>query len=99
MMWQRDTSRDCSDEDEGSSTLTDGSTSYNITGLEEDSTYIITVMAMNSNDMATSNNITGMTQEAGKDNNNICMKSLFYEMHLFLIFCICIQLRLLLPHL
>ena len=83
MMWQRDTSRDCSDEDEGSSTLTDGSTSYNITGLEEDSTYIITVMAMNSNDMATSNNITGMTQEAGKDNNNICMISLLIFMRCF----------------
>ena len=65
-MWQRDTSGDCSDEDEDSMSITDGSTSYNITGLEEDSSYGITVDAMNSIGMATSNTATGMTQEAGK---------------------------------
>ena len=65
-MWQRDTSGDCPDENEGNTTLTDGSTSYNITGLEEDSNYTVTVMAMNSNDTATSNNITELTLEAGK---------------------------------
>ena len=46
--------------------ITDGSTSYMITGLEEDSSYSITVEAMNSIGMATSNTATGMTQEAGK---------------------------------
>ena len=66
VMWQRDTSGDCPDENEGNTTLTDGSTSYNITGLEEDSNYTVTVMAMNSNDTATSNNITELTLEAGK---------------------------------
>ena len=66
VMWQRDTSGDCPDEDEGSMSITDGSTSYMITGLEEDSSYSITVEAMNSIGMATSNTATGMTQEAGK---------------------------------
>ena len=66
VMWQRDTSGDCSDEDEGSMSITDGSTSYMITELEEDSSYSITVEAMNSIGMATSNTATGMTQEAGK---------------------------------
>ena len=66
VMWQRDTSRDCPDVDEGNTILTGGSTSYNITGLEEYSNYTITVMAMKSIDMATSNNITELTLEAGK---------------------------------
>ena len=65
MMWQRNTSRDCPDEDVGSTTLTDGSTSYIMTGLEESSCYPITVTAMNANQMATSNNVTGFTQESG----------------------------------
>ena len=66
MMWQRDTSGDCPDVDEGNTILTDGSTSYNITGLQEYSNYTITVMAMNTIDTATSNNITEITQETGK---------------------------------
>ena len=66
VMWQRDTSGDCPDGDEGSMSITDGSTSYMITGLEEDSSYSITVEAINSIGMATSNTATGMTQEAGK---------------------------------
>ena len=65
VMWQRDASGDCPDEDEGSMSITDGSTSYMITGLEEDSSYSITVEAMNSIGMATSNTATGITQEAG----------------------------------
>ena len=65
VVWQRDTSGDCPDEDEDSMSITDGSTSYMITGLEEDSSYTITVEAMNSIGMATSNTATGMTQEAG----------------------------------
>ena len=65
MMWQRDTSGDCPDEDDGSTTLTDGSTGYTITELEESSNYTITVIAMKANDMATSNNVTGFTQESG----------------------------------
>ena len=66
VMWQRDTSGDCPDEDEGNMTLTDGSLGFTITRLEEDSNYTITVMAMNSNYMATSNIVIGITQESGK---------------------------------
>ena len=49
-------------------TITDGSTSYdNITDLEEDSTYSITVTASNSaGSSAVSNNVTVMTMEAGE---------------------------------
>ena len=65
VIWQRDTSGDCPDEDVGSTTLTDGSTSYSITGLEESSNYTITVIAINANDMATSNNVTGFTRQSG----------------------------------
>ena len=66
MMWQRDTSGECPDEDEGSISLTDGSTSYDIMGLEEDSVYSITVTASNAADSsAVSNTVTAMTQEAG----------------------------------
>ena len=65
MMWQRDTSGDCSDQDVGSTTLTDGSTNYIITGLEESSNYTITVIATNVNEMEVSNSVTGFTQESG----------------------------------
>ena len=65
VMWQRDTSGDCPDADNGSTTLTDGYTSYITTELEEFSNYTITVIAMNAIEMATSNNVTGFTKESG----------------------------------
>ena len=66
MMWQRDTSGECPDEDEDSISLTDGSTSYDIMGLVEDSSYSITVTASNAADSAVSNTVTAMTLEAGE---------------------------------
>ena len=61
-------------EDEGSATITDGSTSYTITGLEEDSSYTITVTATNAAGNAVSDLVTGMTGETGEglaDNFNV----------------------------
>ena len=50
-----------------STTITDGSTSYDIMGLEEDSSYTITVTASNSvGSSAVSNTVTAMTLEAGE---------------------------------
>ena len=66
MMWQRDTSGECPDEDEGSISLTDGSTSYDIMELEEDSSYSITVTASNAAVSVVSNTVTAMTLEAGE---------------------------------
>ena len=67
VMWQRDTSGECPDEDEDSISLTDGSTSYDITGLEEDSSYSITVTASNAaGSSSVSNTVTTMTREAGE---------------------------------
>ena len=66
VMWVRDTSGECSDEDKGNATITDGSTFYNITKLEEDSNYTITVMATNVAGSEISNPVTGMTGEAGE---------------------------------
>ena len=67
VMWQRDTSGECPDEDEDSISLTDGSTSYDIMGLEEDSSYSITVTASNAaGSSAVSNTVTAMTMEAGE---------------------------------
>ena len=66
VMWERDTSGECPDEDEGSATITDGSTSYTITGLEEGSSYTITVTATNAAGSVVSDPITGMTGEAGE---------------------------------
>ena len=64
-MWQRDTTGECSDEDEDSATITD--TSYDITGLEEDSSYSITVRASNTaGSSEDSNPVTAMTLEAGE---------------------------------
>lgn len=48
MSWERDTSVGCPVEHEGSEALSGDSTSYNITGLEEDSSYRITLSAINS---------------------------------------------------
>ena len=67
MLWQRDTSGECPDEDEGSTTVTGGSTSYDIMGLEEDSSYSITVTARNTaGSSAVSNTVTAITLEAGE---------------------------------
>ena len=87
VMWQRDTSGDCPDEDEGSMSITDGSTSYMITGLEEDSSYSITVIAVGS-----SAPVTAVTGEAGY--YLLPFSTAFQKLYLlFFIF----QLRLLLP--
>ena len=67
VMWERDTSAgECPDEDEGSTTISGGSTSHTIRGLEEDSTYTITVTASNVAESAVSESISGVTREAGK---------------------------------
>ena len=64
--WQRNTSVGCSDEDQDSTTITDGSTSYIISGLEEDSRYEVTVTASNTLGEKTSNQITPVTLTAGE---------------------------------
>ena len=66
VMWQRDTSVGCPDvEDEDSYTVTDEYTEYTINGLEEDSSYIITVTIFN--DAGSSEDtVTAMTEEAGE---------------------------------
>ena len=68
VMWERDTSLMCTGFSHmDSTTITDGSTSYDITELEEDSTYSITVTASNSaGSSAVSNTVTAMTMEAGE---------------------------------
>ena len=66
VMWERDTSGECPDEDEGSATIADGSTIYTIIGLEEDSSYTITVTETNAAGSAVSDPVTGMTGEAGE---------------------------------
>ena len=64
-MWQRDTSVGCRDEDENSTTITEGSTSYEIMGLEEDSSYSLTVTATNAAGSSAVSE-TAMTEEAGE---------------------------------
>ena len=67
-MWETDDIGGCSgDSDMDSTNITDGSTSYDIMGLEEDSSYTITVTASNSaGSSAVSNTVTAMTLEAGE---------------------------------
>ena len=56
--------------DEGSVTTTGGSTTYDITGLEEDGIYTITVRAINgAGSSEVSDPVTGMTLEAGERDN------------------------------
>ena len=66
MMWQRDTSGECPDEDEDSVTITNGnSTSYTITDLEENSNYSIILRAMDMVGNVQSNTIFATTLDAG----------------------------------
>ena len=67
VMWQRDTSGECpGDDDEDSVAVRGGSTSCPIVGLEEDSSYSITVTAHNAaGSSAVSNTVTVMIPEAG----------------------------------
>ena len=64
--WQRGTSGDCPDEDEGSMSITDGSTSYTIPELEEYSLYIVTVAANTAAGSSVSSPKPTMTLEAGE---------------------------------
>ena len=90
MMWQRDTSGECSREDEGSTTITDGSTSYDIMGLAGISSYSITVTATNvAGSSAVSDAVTAMTFEAGERRPFLLLPPIDIKRHL--------QLRLLLP--
>ena len=68
VMWETDDVGGCSGgSDMDSTTITDDSTSYDITELEEDSTYSITVTASNSaGSSEVSNTVTAMTMEAGE---------------------------------
>ena len=68
VMWQTDDVGGCSGgSDMDSTTITDDSPSYDIPGLEEDSTYSITVTASNSVPSSeVSNTVTAMTMEAGE---------------------------------
>ena len=65
LAWERDDLEKCPKKDNGSVIITNGSTSYTITGLEEDSNYTITVAAINAAGSTFSDPITGMTLEAG----------------------------------
>ena len=64
--WERDTSGKCPDVDEGSNTITDDSTNYTISGLQEGSNYTINVTATNTAGSAVSIPVTAMTGEAGE---------------------------------
>ena len=55
----------CTDEKEGSRTI-HTNTNYVISGLEEDSLYMITVTAVNSIATIVSETVTAMTDEAGE---------------------------------
>ena len=65
VMWEGDTSAECPDVNKSSTTITGGSTSYTITGLEEDSNYTINVTATNAAGSAVSVPVSRMTGEAG----------------------------------
>ena len=68
VMWETDDIGGCSGGSHmDSTTITDGSTSYDITELEEDSTYIITVTASNpAGNSGLGSPVTPMTMEAGE---------------------------------
>ena len=67
VMWETDNVGGCSGgSDTGNATITDDSTSYDITELEEDSTYSITVIASNIVNSVNSEAINGITLETSE---------------------------------
>ena len=62
--WERDTSGECPDVDEGNAAVSGTITSYTITQLEEDSSYTINVTATNAAESVTSIPVTVITMEA-----------------------------------
>ena len=64
--WERDTSGECLDVDEGNATISGSSTSHTISGLQEDSNYTINVTATNTAGSAVSAPVTAVTGEAGE---------------------------------
>ena len=68
IMWERDTSGECSEEHINITTINNVSTSYNFTikGLEEDSSYIITVKETNAAGSAVGDPVIATTLEAGE---------------------------------
>ena len=79
--WQRDTSGVCSDEDKGNTTLVTHALIITtvVSGLEEDSSYFVTVTAGNSVGSAVSDSATVTTTEAGIH----LMKSSVHIVHRF----------------
>ena len=69
VQWQRDTSIGCSNVDGGSKTESDGFNGYEITRLQPDSKYTITVTVFNTAG-SVNDDVTAMTLEAGKKEIN-----------------------------
>ena len=65
VVWKRNASKECPDVDEGSTTITDGSTNHLLMMLQEGSTYIITVTAANIFGIL-NNSVYGVTEDAGE---------------------------------
>ena len=65
VMWERDTSGECPNVDENMVPLSGSSTAYTITGLEEDSSYDITVTAFNAAG-SSEVTVTRMTMDASE---------------------------------
>ena len=83
VIWEKDTSGKCPDVNEGSATITGGSTSYTITGVEEDSSYTITATASNTAGSAVSVPVTAMTGKAGEGQCEIvCMDCITFSNHI-----------------
>ena len=64
VMWHANDISGCSDGSNSENATS--STSYDIMELEEDSSYIITLTALNNNSSKLSNSVTAMTLEAGE---------------------------------
>ena len=85
--WERDTSGQCPNVDEGNATVSGNKTSYTITQLEEDSSYTINITAINAARI-TNLPTTGTTLEAGEllllQHKSVLESCLFVQLHLLL---------------
>ena len=81
VMWERDSSSifECSTTDNGSNITVNDVYSYMITGLEEDGTYVVMLIATNAAGSTPSENVAGSTEEAGIGLSYIPVDCLIYE--------------------
>ena len=85
VMWERDITGECRQEDEGSTTISGDLTSYDVVNLAGISTYTITVTASNSAGSAVSDAVSRMTGQVGESQHAVLYTTLLASCKIFVL--------------